>query len=237
MNNDFLNLSNIDLNNTYVISDVHGCYYSLMDLIDKLPKNANLIFVGDLIDKGAHNIKTVEYVINNKHLCVLGNHENFFINYIIESVGFFIENKWNTNNNYGGKQTVNEYLNKPDLVKKHFLWVENLPLTIKIDNFLISHAFVLPYYKRIILPEFKVAILNNRMNSHFKKNWEIFDDYNIINIFGHDTVQEVIFEKNYIAIDTGCVYNKKLTALRLSDLSLTQVNKNIKDVNEFDEWC
>ena len=36
----------------YIIGDVHGEYQTLLALVEKLPKDAKLIFVGDLIDRG-----------------------------------------------------------------------------------------------------------------------------------------------------------------------------------------
>jgi serine/threonine protein phosphatase 1 len=36
----------------YVIGDVHGYYQTLMKLVEKLPENTTLVFVGDLIDMG-----------------------------------------------------------------------------------------------------------------------------------------------------------------------------------------
>jgi len=38
---------------TYIIGDVHGEFDSLKALKDKLPQNANLVFVGDLVDKSS----------------------------------------------------------------------------------------------------------------------------------------------------------------------------------------
>lgn len=37
---------------TYVIGDIHGHFDTLEALINKIPKNSEIIFVGDLIDKG-----------------------------------------------------------------------------------------------------------------------------------------------------------------------------------------
>lgn len=36
----------------YIIGDVHGCYDTLIALIKKLPEKAEIIFLGDLIDRG-----------------------------------------------------------------------------------------------------------------------------------------------------------------------------------------
>ena len=44
----------------YIIGDVHGCYNTLMELIAKLPKDAKLCFVGDLIDRGPNSKDVVE---------------------------------------------------------------------------------------------------------------------------------------------------------------------------------
>lgn len=40
----------------YIISDVHGCYKTLLALINQFPnkQNSKIVFVGDLIDKGCH---------------------------------------------------------------------------------------------------------------------------------------------------------------------------------------
>lgn len=231
--NKCIKLENINYENTYIISDVHGCYYSLMDLINKLPKDANFIFLGDLIDKGSHIIKIIDFVKNNNHLCVLGNHEEFFLKYIEDSIFNNLKNIWNTNHIYGGNKTVEDYKNNLNILKEHYDWINELPLFIEIDNILISHAFSLPYYQRRLDKNLRMAILNNRLNSKHKNDWEDYSNYNIINIFGHDNNDDVIINDKFYAIDTGCVYNNKLTALKLSDYSLIQVSKNIKDYNDF----
>ena len=66
---------------TYIIGDVHGEFDSLRLLTDKLPKDSNLIFVGDLVDRGKKSKEVVEFVKSNNYLCVLGNHEKMMIDY------------------------------------------------------------------------------------------------------------------------------------------------------------
>ena len=60
---------------TYIIGDVHGEFDSLKALKDKLPQNANLVFVGDLVDRGKKSKEVIDFVKDNNYLCVLGNHE------------------------------------------------------------------------------------------------------------------------------------------------------------------
>ena len=61
---------------TYVIGDVHGHYKTLLALTEKLPQNAKLIFVGDLIDRGPQSMEVVKFVRESGYLCVMGNHEH-----------------------------------------------------------------------------------------------------------------------------------------------------------------
>lgn len=228
--NNYLKIDNIDKNNTYVIGDVHGCYFSLMDLIKKLPKDANLIFVGDLIDKGKYIRNVVEFVKSKNYLCVLGNHEEFLLKFIYDAIDNNLEKTWNTNDEYGGKKTIDCYKENREILQEHYEWISNLPLFLEIDNIIISHAFILPYYKRRFNEDERMGLLNNRINSLHKKEWENdFENYNVINIFGHDHNDDVIKGKNYFAIDTGLIYGNKLTAIKLSDFSITQVNINSDD--------
>jgi len=39
----------------FVIGDVHGMYHTLLALLNKLPANADIVFVGDLIDRGRYS--------------------------------------------------------------------------------------------------------------------------------------------------------------------------------------
>ncbi|GAB1464879.1 hypothetical protein MASR2M54_03790 [Aliarcobacter cryaerophilus] len=42
------------MKNIYIVSDVHGCYKSLLALIEQFPnkQNSKIVFVGDLVDRG-----------------------------------------------------------------------------------------------------------------------------------------------------------------------------------------
>jgi len=71
----------IKMKTTYIIGDVHGEYNTLLKLIEKLPKDAEIIFVGDLIDRGAKSRQVIELIRKNNYRCVLGNHEEFMIDY------------------------------------------------------------------------------------------------------------------------------------------------------------
>lgn len=62
-------------NSRIIIADIHGCYKTLMALIEKLPKDVPITFAGDLVDRGKDSRKVIEFVKNGGYDCVLGNHE------------------------------------------------------------------------------------------------------------------------------------------------------------------
>lgn len=214
---------------TYIIGDVHGEFGSLLNLVDKLPKDSKLIFVGDLVDRGRKSKEVIEFVRKNHHLCVLGNHEKMMIEYVnafeksypnLPSMVYY--HRWI---NAGGKETLYSYdiigLNKHDGKlfctedKEKFNqllddvnWLESLPLYIELENkkndkpIVISHAPLADVW-------------------HFKdneKNKSIFEEYSlwnrknprkdakVFNIFGHTIQKEVDITKHFINVDTGCCF-------------------------------
>lgn len=65
---------------TYAIGDVHGCFQSLLQLLNKIqfdPKNDFLWFTGDLINRGPHSLETLRFIkeLDHRAITVLGNHD------------------------------------------------------------------------------------------------------------------------------------------------------------------
>lgn len=223
----------IVMKKTFVIGDVHGCFYTLMDLVKKLPKNSEMIFTGDLCDKGFYSKEVIEFVKNNAR-CVLGNHDNYMSKYLKSSMnGESFE--WNTSDEYAGYTTVSSYLQCDEkLINNHIDYIKSLPFYIQIDKYFITHGFGLPYYQRKDNDEHKFSLSINRLsNRRHEYDYEVdFEKYDIINIFGHDTFDEVFISqnKNYYGIDTGCKYLNKLTAIELGSMKIIQVKTNVRDI-------
>lgn len=218
----------------FVIGDIHGCYYTLLDLVVKLPKNARLIFVGDLCDRGLHTKEVIDFVIENNYEVVLGNHDDYMITHIIESINN--KNKyirWKDEDYMGGAQTLLSYKDDIHHIEKHLNFLMSLPRYLEIDNYFITHGFALPYYKNRDKNSSHIGLLKNRIDDEdewghdWEKNWR---DYNVTNIFGHTDYKEVEIGKNYYGIDTGCVYGGKLTAIKLGKMNIISVPLNKKDV-------
>jgi serine/threonine protein phosphatase 1 len=201
----------------WVIGDVHGCMFTLEDLIKKLPKDAKLIFVGDLVDRGKHSKEVMEFVLQNNHLIVEGNHEYLMFNYARDAILRDKKSIW-LEDAYGGLATIKSYKDDTDTLLKHIDYIEKMPKYIEIDKYFITHGFGLPFYLRKDLPQYKEKLYTNRLESVMLNDFEAWDEYEIINIFGHTPYQEVLFGKNYIGIDTGCVFG--MTGGKLSAVNL-----------------
>ena len=82
-----LNLS-IDYNKRILcVSDIHGGYNLLDELLNKVNYNPNddyLFILGDVINRGEHSLESINYIINlckNKNVYMIkGNHEEDFYN-------------------------------------------------------------------------------------------------------------------------------------------------------------
>ena len=119
---------------SYVIGDVQGCFDELMLLLDKInfdSKNDELIFAGDLINRGPKSLEVLEFCLKNKKSIevVLGNHDIYLL-YLIH------QNKKNYQ-----LAPILESKNR----KKFFRWLIEKPLMLerknnKNEKFIISHA-------------------------------------------------------------------------------------------------
>ena len=69
---------------TYIISDIHGEYELLLELIDKIGfSDRDLLYVGgDMIEKGDGSCRVLELLRDRPNVrCILGNHEQAFLDY------------------------------------------------------------------------------------------------------------------------------------------------------------
>jgi len=235
-----IKLSMSNKNFPWVIGDVHGCYHTLLQLIQELPKNADIIFVGDLCDKGLYTKEVIEFIIKNNYRCVLGNHDELMrINLKKALKG--IDSTWSTLPAYAGYATVDSYRSASTrLVNKHIKWIASLPCYIEFDKFFITHGFGLPYYQRKDERKKEISLRTNRLDpKHYSYDWEEnWEDYDVINIFGHDSHDDVKIGKNYYDIDTACKYGNKLTAIDLGSMELVSVPVNLEDLDiEKDKEC
>jgi serine/threonine protein phosphatase 1 len=213
-----------NLENIFVIGDVHGCYYTLINLINKLPKNCDLVFVGDLCDKGNFSKDVIKFVIQNNYRCVKGNHEHLFEKYILDAVEKDTHSPWSYDKRYGGIACIKSYNNDLDIIKNHLEWIKQLPMYIQIGKYFITHGFALQYYEHRDNKEYYNDFLLNRYY-----DGDTAQSKDVINIFGHCSFDEVVDGGDFFCIDTSCSYGKKLTAMQLATQKIFQEPMDKRD--------
>ena len=215
---------NANLTKTYVIGDVHGCFHTLQNLIAKLPKDAQLIFVGDLCDKGNYSKEVISYVIDNGYTCIKGNHEQLMQTHLQEVVNENKHSMWSSDYRYGGTKTYGSYIEDEQTMQRHLRWIEKLPLYIQKEHYFITHGYGLPFYMHRDNPKYHDKLLLNR----YENGVEV-PQSEVINIFGHCVFDEVVKGDNFYGIDTGCAYGNKLTALQLGTMDTIQEPMDRRD--------
>lgn len=64
---------------TAVMTDIHGRFTELMELLEQVPPDAKLVFLGDYVDRGTQSAEVVKLVRSLHELgavCLRGNHED-----------------------------------------------------------------------------------------------------------------------------------------------------------------
>lgn len=175
-----------------IISDIHGCYYTLLRLIKKLPKGIQIIFAGDLIDRGPNSKEVVQYAIDHGIPTVIGNHEHMMVDHV-KKEGGYDEGVWLHN---GGTDTLKSYGGK---IPDHIVgWVSHLPLEIRHGRLHVSHTGVgkhcNPYH----------ALWSRGLEQHLRE-----EKSDIFRVFGHTPANFVLLADNFARIDTGAAYRSQ----------------------------
>jgi len=211
---------------TYVIGDIHGKFYLLVELMAKIKpeKDDTLIFLGDYIDRGDMSFEVVEFLLelNKRHNCVflMGNHEDMFMDFL----SGINENLFKMN---GGYKTVNNYethgydihMHTPyierTLPRDHIDFFQNLKLYHETDDYIFVHAGLLPGVPLEKQPREELLWIRYRfIGSDYDWGKKV--------VFGHTPSNDVLIEANKICIDTGAAYDGPLTAIKLPEELIIQ---------------
>lgn len=121
--------------NVFAIGDLQGCLASLQALLRDLPAEAEIRFVGDLVNRGPASADTLRAVraLGNRAESVLGNHD---IHLLAVAAGV---------RKPGKSDTLADILEAPDR-DALLAWLRHRPLAIRNQDYLIVHAGVLPQW-------------------------------------------------------------------------------------------
>ena len=120
----------------YIIGDVQGCYRELENLLAKIqfdPHQHQLIFAGDLVNRGPQSLDVVRYLksLNANVQTVLGNHDLFLIACAYGHL---------TPSNKDSIQDILQAQDKLEIID----WLRQQPFLIEVGQHVITHAGVPP---------------------------------------------------------------------------------------------
>jgi len=121
----------------YAVGDVQGCGPSLKALVKTLPKKSNMIFLGDLVNRGPDSLGSLRQLKvlqeAGRAECILGNHD---LHLLAIDAGL---------RKTKGLDTVDSILQAPDRAQL-INWLRNRPMALSNGKVLMVHAGVLPQW-------------------------------------------------------------------------------------------
>ena len=121
----------------YAVGDIQGCAPSLKALVKKIPKKSNMIFLGDLVNRGPDSLGALRQLKSlqesGRAECILGNHD---LHLLAIDAGL---------RNTKGLDTVDAILKAPDR-KELINWIRKRPMALTNGKVLAVHAGVLPQW-------------------------------------------------------------------------------------------
>ena len=199
--------------NLFIIGDVHGCFQTFSELLKRWnPATEHLIQVGDLVDRGALTPETVELArqLSEQYpestTFLMGNHEYGLLHH------FGPHGPYPSWLSWGGRSTAEQYKRKPRLLTQHLPWLEQRPLLWQNDHVLVSHAGLAD------IP-LTVALDRDNPDGILWRRGPL-RPLPQLQVVGHTPTDDgnPIFDRatNTRYIDTGAVFGRNLTGLRLA---------------------
>jgi serine/threonine protein phosphatase 1 len=201
------------------VGDIHGCANELRSLLNQLPRDPDttFVFVGDYVDRGPSSREVIDTILELATRCtvipLMGNHEEMFLSFLQDpesaDAALFILN--------GGGATLASYgigdsadYRVPD---SHIEFLRSLRVMHQTDQNVFVHAG---------LPQIPLIDIDPDDDQHHATMlWtrgrflKTTYDWGKVIVHGHTPVKRVTQWPNRINIDTGCVFNGRLTALSL----------------------
>lgn len=196
--------------NAFVIGDVHGCFFTMKKLLEYWKSDEeNLVFCGDLIDRGPYSASVVGHIrelqARHPHVHVLmGNHEQMATQYLDDNGSEL----WLYN---GGKNTLLSYSSTRNAeFTDDLIWMKNLPGYLESDYILISHAGITEHPEAYDLSSDYGLLWNRQKLANLGK----------AQFHGHTPHKtqgpEYTKASNSWNLDTACVFGNGLCGVHIS---------------------
>ncbi|HHT7803425.1 serine/threonine protein phosphatase [Streptococcus suis] len=217
----------------FVVGDIHGKYQLLVDLLQKWnPERQQLIFLGDLIDRGEDSKACLELVMdlvqNQGAICLTGNHERMFLAWLRDP-----QDRYDHYQRNGGDTTINSLLGRSldasvdGMVDAHQVseqygelidFLKSCPYYLETELYIFVHAGVdltLDDWRET--SEHDMVWLRSKFHEAANETgkWIIFGHTPVYNLFGTKTRISQIWDSGdgKIGMDGGAVYGGVLHGL------------------------
>lgn len=217
----------------YAIGDIHGRNDLLQQLIEKIIDddakrgdiNSEIIFLGDLVDRGPDSAGVLETAMQLKQELgdvrfLMGNHEEVYLKAATgdeKATRFF--------NRIGGKETILSY----EISMREYMDLDNAGLAERLPGLIPSEHidFVKAFENQIVVGDYAFVHAGIRPGVSLDEQkpkdlrWireeflSVDEPHEKVIVYGHTINDEVVEKGNRIGIDTGAYYTEKLTALAL----------------------
>ena len=194
--------------NVLVVGDVHGCYHTFAQLVEKYwnPENEFLVQVGELISKGPYSAKCVKYArrLQKKYpyqvFVLKGNHEDYYLKYHdLPKRSASVD------------KTKKDFIKAELNLKKLNTWLQNMPYKWETPYMLLTHAGISMSVKNPYSYTNPRGVLHNRSSLR---------NMGKVQIFGHMIQGNGKIDYSELAnawcIDTGAWLGQSLSAMRLT---------------------
>jgi calcineurin-like phosphoesterase family protein len=231
---------------TFIVGDIHGRCAQLLNLLDMLPRDPEtdtLVFLGDLIDRGADAPGCVEHILKLCHdspervICLRGNHEQMLMDFLAGHSSIWLTPVT------GGERTFEQYTGLPvrinseaDLEEmrqafeqsfplEHLEFMQNLPLYHEDEHAIYVHAG---------LDEGKHPRDSSPMSLLWMRDMDFYKNYRGKPcVFGHTPTpllplrgrlgrHGIYISHSAVGLDTGYNHHSPLSCLSLPDFNLYQ---------------
>ena len=231
---------------TFVVGDIHGRCAQLLNLLDMLPRDPQtdtLVFLGDLIDRGADAPGCVAHVRElcgenpERVVCLRGNHEQMCMDFLDGQATIWLEPI------VGGQRTYEQYTGKspyadpeqdPEEVRatleralpaEHLEFMQSLPFYHEDEHAIYVHAG---------LDAGKHPSESSPASLMWMRDMDFYKNYRGKPcIFGHTPTpllplrgrlgrHGIYISNSAVGLDTGCERQSPLSCLSLPDFSLYQ---------------
>jgi serine/threonine protein phosphatase 1 len=231
---------------TFVVGDIHGRCAQLLNLLDMLPRDPEtdtLVFLGDLIDRGADAPGCVNHIVKlcrenpQRVICLRGNHEQMLLDFLEGR-----SNLWITPV-VGGERTFEQYTRrsiKVDSEKdfeemrltfersfpaEHRTFMQDLPFYYEDEHAIYVHAG---------LDEGKHPSESSQNSLLWMRDMDFYKNYHGKPcVFGHTPTpllplrgrlgrHGIYISHSAVGLDTGYNHQSPLSCLSLPDFNLYQ---------------